>query len=619
MTEAVEDATVEVKDSKGNVVEVVAQNLAKGATNAQFDFVKAVTNDDRTGVWTVNGVEYSFDELELVADIVAASAAPVNQVQLYNLLTEAGIQNLNADFIGQYATAIDTATTTPEWAVDVQEIIDQVNKDNADDAAEAAVVKAVADATNQIQLLAALEANFDRVNKDWIAQYAAQDVDVDTVADIPMLNLDSANYFGETNGTDVARIQAAIDTVNNDAIFDPVTGLDTVADTSAKQAEVTSLIQKWIEDDVAPATAKADAIEASKIKEAAFRVAEATTENSVYNALVAYANITPDATLKTSELNTNLKAFYKGALDTVTKATLVADIQGGTDDIKNDIVVQADGDAVEDAVVKIGAAATTLAGTDNATNRAALKAELQKLANYTSHKTAAADKFLMSTIDDSRLVDYARELDADVIGTGNSVADVQGSISTVNNTASLSVALDTINDTASTAVQVRSALFDIAEANENHAEAGVTAVVTDFYNLSSQARLEVAELVIENRPGGGYADLDAILKTSAATYGDGALKDEIANHGTKVGEFNAIGDLNANPTTNATKAHLDTYGYAPYVALSTAQKLAVADHINGLTKDVAGVATPLDFSGDDEVKTLKAANDIIDAAIAAIQ
>lgn len=59
LAEKVENATVVVKDSKGEVRDVVARDIAKGATKAQFDFVKTVKADDLTGVWSVNGVDYS--------------------------------------------------------------------------------------------------------------------------------------------------------------------------------------------------------------------------------------------------------------------------------------------------------------------------------------------------------------------------------------------------------------------------------------------------------------------------------------------------------------------------------------------------------------------------------
>lgn len=605
-----EAVTIEVKDGEGNVVEVVAQDLLAGATSAQFDFTTAVAAADLAGAWTVAGVVYDFDELDLVQDIVTEATAD-NQVALYNLLIAAGIENVDADKIGTYAADIVTAngTTALVWAEDVQAVIDETNENAAEAAAEAAVVKTVVDATNQIQLLAALEANFERVNADWIADYAAENVTVAGPGTVGMLALTATNYFGEAAGADITGIQAAIDAANTTKIA----AADAAASTSAEQAAVTTLIQNWVEaDDPATPllTPKADAIEASNIKKAEFVVAEATTENSLYNALVAYANITPDATLKASELNANLKSFYKAAFDTKTKAALISDIQGGIADIKGDIVTAADTAALTEAATELGAAATTLTGTDNEANRDAFAAKLQKLADVTSHEAAATDKFLMSTIDETILVDYATKMDSDAIGALSTVADVQASVTAVNDAAAINAALDIVNDEDATLAEVRTALIDIAIEVAD----GITDVA--FINLPAQAQLEVAELVVEARPAApGYANLDAIILPADGT---GALATAMTAHGTELGKFNAIGDL-AAATVTSTKTALDTYAYAPYVALTNAQKIAVATEINSLTKDVSGTATPLDFGVADAVKTLAEANAIIDAAIAAIK
>lgn len=608
LTVAKTGVTVSVKNSKGAVVAVVAQDLAIGATSAQFDFVTPVLTADLAGVWTVGGVNYSFTELKLVQDIVTASTGIVNEVKLLGLLNEAGIKNINTDYIGvANGYAAEIVLKAPVKFVDVQKNIDDVNKVKADNATEAATVKTVVDSTNQIQLLAALQSKFARVNADWIANYSAK-----TIGGTALLALDGVVNPAHYNTT-VVQIQAAIDAENATQIG----LLDAAADTSTKQAAVTTAIQTWViaDDATTPlVTPKADAIKDSNIKKAAFVVAEATTENSLYNALVAYANITPDATLKASELNANLKTFYLAELNTGTnRVDLVADIILATDNIKTSIVTAADAIAVEAAVVDLGAAATTLSGTDNATNKAAFTAQLQKLASYTSHKTVAAEKFLMTTIDNALLVDYATAIDNDLIGAGSDVADVQASVTVVNDAQGLLASVAVIANSASTVAQVRDALVDLALANPN--------VKTDaFVELSSQIKLEVAQFVVTNR-----ANLEVpltaatITANGAGAYNTAAIGRAMADQVAKVAEFNAIGDLSTNPTAATTKLHLDTYAYAPYVALTNAQKIAVAGSINSLTKPVGDpvVITPLDFTGDDAVTTLKAANAIIDAAIAA--
>lgn len=592
-----------------------AQDLAKGATSAQFDFEKAVVAADLTGVWTVNGVEYSFTELELVADIITeASAGTVNEVALLNLLNEAGIKNVDDAYLADYA--VEIVAEAPVWFADVQKNIDDVNKDKAEDADEAVVVKAVADATTQVQLLTALQANFERVNPEWIVGYAQEDITA--VTGTNMLDLDQDNYFGTVGtGITAADIQLAIDTENAAQIATANGALPAGADTAAEQAKVTALIQTWVEaDDPATplVTPKADAIEASKIKEAAFKVAEATTENSLYNALVAYADVAADSQLKVSELNANLKATYLAELNTATnRADLVTAIIGGTDNIKTSIVTAADATALEDVLVDLGAAATTLAGTDNATNREAFKAELQKLASYTSHQTATNAKFLLSTIDETILVDYATQMDADGVGTGDSVATVQGSVTTVNDNKDLLVAVDVIADSASTVTQVRDALVDLALSDSN--------TTTDaFVEASSQVKLEIAQFVVDNRSSlEDPLTAGTVTADGFAAYNTNVIGKAAADHAAKVAQFNAIGDLSTPATVTGTKTALDTYAYAPYVALTNAQKLAVAEEINSLTKPVGSPAvdTPLDFSGADAVTTLAQANAYIDAAITA--
>ena len=174
------------------------------------------------------------------------------------------------------------------------------------EADKAAAVKAVKEAKNQVQLTAALT-KFPRVNNDWIVSYAT---------DLVVSNLDKT----------FDQIQEVIYSVNASSI----TAADNAL-TSAGQAKVTSLIEAYAKPDGEKETAKADKIAASKVKESAFTVAEATTPNNLYNALVGYANLVADekvtATLKVSELNTGLKAFYFAKLNKDALATAIKDGQ----------------------------------------------------------------------------------------------------------------------------------------------------------------------------------------------------------------------------------------------------------------------------------------------------
>lgn len=605
LKEEIKGATVEVKDSEGKVVATKSTDIAKGATSAQFDFEKAVNANDLKGVWTVDGVEYSFDELNLVKDI-NTNATAGNQLALLNNLKEAGITGVDEKLIAQYATALDAANPQAVTFADVQKIVDKVNKDAGKAADEAEVIKAVQKAETQVALYNVLKNNFERVNSDWAKEYASGDTNV---AGIKLTAPGSDNTIytdaSDTTGTTAEAVQKAIDAVNAKEIEKA----ETAATTAAKQAEVTALIQKWTKDDVAPAKDKAEAVKDSQVKEAVLRVKEATTQNSVYNSLVNLSNL--DKT--TGKLNAKLTSFYF-------EAQKVSALDKTVAKVNNEIITKADSEALKaalgDVVAAFGAintAETATPGSSTAVQKTALKTALQKVADYTSHLTGTA-KFDMSIVKDENLVAYAKVFaDSTAITNTSTVVNVVDKITPVNAAKSLDSALEAINHKDATATTVRAALTDIAVADTTNG--------TDFIDLSPQAKLEVAEMVLKNRKtqqDEKYANLDAILDNS----GEGALADAIEAHADKVDKFNAIGDL-ASSSTSATKGHLDEFAYDAYVALTAAQKIAVAEEINKLVHvDKDGKATPYNFtkgSGKDEVKTLKAANDIIDAAIAKVK
>lgn len=653
LAEKVEQATVTVTDNTGAAHEVVATDLAAGATFAQFNFVTAIEGD-LEGVWTVNNASYDFDDLSKAAAIVKA-ANDENQVQLLSLLNEAGLEGVDADNIVKYQDDIKTATDK-ETLADIQVIITKSNEDAGKVADKAVAVKAVKEAKNQVQLLNALQdGGFERVNSAWASAYAGGKK---ATADIAP-NLSVAGFLFTAAGSDntivkesgkdqsfdaatneVAlsattataydEIQAIVDQVNLEKIIAD----NEVADTAAKQAAVTALVEKWVEADEEGDTDKADMIEASNIKVAAFNVVEATTQVNLYNALVALANASDDLDIK--DLNANLRADYLVELDASTvratqKAAIVgndiddsgSDVQGAVNSLEAAIVTAADSTALGKAETGVYAL------TANSTN-AQIKAALQRLADVTAHETGA-DKFDMSTVREDQLKNYVTVKDTDpasvkgfATATTKTLANAKTIIEKVNGVIAETDALKTINNTNSTAVDVRAALLELALITiEDTTPAGDGAVeeAQKFVNLSPQARLEVAEFVIDARKlaGAGSTNdftLDAIIDQDATTgNGAGELTDAILAHSTKFGKFNAIGNL-ASATTTKTQAALADYGYKAYTDLSTVKKIAVAEEINKLTKkDADGNDVSLDFGGTDKVTTLKAANEIIDAAI----
>lgn len=598
-----------VKDSTGAVVEVVAQDLAAGTTTAQFDLVTPVAATDLTGVWNVNGVSYSFTELKTVQDIVTASTGTVNEVKLYNLLVDAGIKNVNADLIGIATTgyAAEIVTEAPVKLVDVQKIIDDVNKAAVDTDTEKAVVKKVVDATNQIQLLAALKDNgFERVNDEWIAGYATE-----TIGGTAMLALDGVATPADYNVTK-AQIQTAIDAENGDAI----TTDDTAANTAAKQAAVTALIQKWTADDVAPATTKADAIKASDINRLGFVVAEATTENSLYNALVAYANATTDTVLKASELNPNLKAAYLTALNGGTvRANAVTGFTGAsasaTYAYKTNVVTAADTAAKNAAMADIVTKFTALnSDATNVTKQAEFKASLQKLADVTSHETVANKKFLMSTIDDANLVAYSAAFAAGTAINGtDTVANVQTKVIGVNNSAGAVAQLKAINE-ATTAQEVKVVLDELA--------------IADYVDVPSADKLHIAEQVLALRDT-LTAGRDALAAAGTASGNTTTLANEFVNlaevegnlvvastgviavYDALVLEF-AYSELTS---TSVTVTQLGLLGYDAFDNLTAGQKSLVAEAFKA-NYPMDSTPAAIDYA------TLKAVKTAIDTAIAGL-
>lgn len=573
LTEAKTNVTVQVKDNKGNVVAVVPQDLAKGETSASFDFVTPLTADPE-GVWTVNGVQYDFNAVKHFNDIVAAAQSG-NEVKTLAALNAAGLTDVKEENIPDYVQAIQDAANNGELETlaDIQTLIIKVNADSISKDEEAAVVKAVVEATNQVQLLAALQNKaFARVNADWIVAYKTE---LDATTD-------------PTAKDTVAEIQAIVDGVNQAQID----AANTAATSSAEQNAVTALIQQYVKDDeaTAPVKVKADAIKKSQIKAAVFKVKEASTQTSVYSALTGLAALDP-ANLPAASLNIYLKADYLAA-QAAYKGSIDASSPTAVADIKTNIVDQAANDALTAALNNVTSLTKDSAAAD-------IKAALQKLANVTSHETDEANKFDMSTVKDALLVQYATEIEN---SSATDLASVKAAIAKVNAASDVEGSLATINNTASTAADVKAALLEIA----------LSKGFNDYIDAPSQVQLEVAQLVIDNRPAGGYDKLDDILDDS----GDGALKDQLDAHAARVQKFNNIGDL-ANATTSSVKAALDDYKYAGYVSLTNTQKVAVAQEILKLTKDVNGTATPLDFSGDDAVKSFKEADDYIKAAIAA--
>lgn len=610
LAEAKENVTVEVIDNNGEKVPVQAQDIPAGAVGAQFDFETEYAGK-LEGVWTVNGVEYDFDAVAKLEAIINA-ATNGNQVKLLEALNNANVENVKEELIAGYLSALNSGSGDIEDIEDVQNIIDKVNADNLTQVEKDAIVTSVSESKTQVALLKALSNNFKRVNSEWVVDYVGGvgGTSNDSVAGFVITSVGTNGVVADGTSDPASAlsyddIQTIIDVVNARKI----NAADSVANTAEKQAEVTSLIKEWVEDDnpdTPDVTPKADAIEASEINRLGFVVAEAKTQNSLYNALVAYANATPDSVLKVSDLNPILKPEYLSKLDSVRStavSSFTANSSSASYDYKTNVVNAADSTALTSALATID----SLTGQSNISD---IKKALQRLADITAHKTGL-DKFDMSTVKEDQLSNYATGFANTASSSNNSLTTVNTTITTVNAGIDENKALETITNVKSTLEDVRSALLYLSLKHSNTTTNG-------FVNASTQAQKEYTQFIIDNRSSLASPLTSASITDDGNTsYSVNAIGKAMQDHSARLSKFNTIGNL-AAATKLTIKTALDNYGYENYAKLTDAQKLEVADAIKGLTKDVSGTATPLDFSSNDAVTTFAEANAIIDNAIAEV-
>jgi len=587
LTEASTEVTVKVEDDKGNVVEVnPVAVLDVGETVATFTFKAALTADP-VGIWKVNGVEFDANAQAAVAAVNAAT----NQVQLLAALKSTYFTGVVDAYIAQYQEEISGKNfATVE---EVQKAIDKVNKDQSGNAAAEAVTKA----KNQVELLAALQnGGFERVNADLIAEYANKETTPGTkdytVADTP------------------SKVQALIDAVNLEAAEDAVDAADTTTAT-ALTADAISKAQKLVtalpeETDGEKATKKGlqDRI---NVANAFAKVKGATTQASLLSALKA-------PVLKLQNIDDKLAKYYKDKLVPASITSVAYDIQGEIVDAGNTA-------AVDDYVAKIGEvkAETTTADLKalltelkriNATDftatindslledyRAAIVTadaadknttakintiiqdtnantnELGEVADFDA-TTQTADE-LLALLKDKKLalknvVDANKDAyfaDVALIKTeaGKTVEDLQKAINTVNFVANA--------NSASTAAQMQAALTGLA----------VNASYADYVNLTSAAKLEVAELVLAARAeatGSKFADLEEIT-TAFETVVDGYTTD--------------LSNVNAATSIAAMKAALDTDTFPKFKALGDLEKVEKAELVLEKLEELKGLEKPTQF------------------------
>lgn len=624
-------ATVVVKDGKNNVVEVNPVDISAGDTVASFTFKTAIKTDALVGVWTVDGKEYSFDAINQLKDITEAASGS-DQVKLLSTLNAAGIKNIDEDKLGVYASAIVDAS--PETLADVQKAIDEVNKSEAEKDAEAAAVKAVVDATNQVQLLNALKANFEFVNADWNVKYAAAVVTNSSDADVALADLTKDNSAGVTFGA----IQDAINGVNDAevaAAYDKAFKSLKASDVSAARTLANSYLST---DKDAVITKKEAANDSLDVLDALIRVNTATTNNSLKTALVALDNlettlvekyknntlgVTVDDEFDIKLVNDSLLAEYRAEIAKTTDIgkknqrkdieTIIKKVNGDTADT---LLGKVTGATTADELLKALKAypgvkqvsdinkasywAETLESapgqedgslndnfynvTDLDTVQAAVDAaNLEAVGNATvSNIISKLNVFGLDNVVPANAVAYEKakaNIASATVGATNkaTVENVKEKVAAVNKQVTVDAQVKAIND-AETVLEVKTALDALANVGE----------VTDYLKIRSVDRDFVAAYVLDQRPEGGY---NAAEETTALAAVAGKVTTAQGAHASALAGINGI---KLTDTPDAVVIALDAILDETFDALSNTEKsLKAQEFQDKLVYDETGaIKTP---------------------------
>ncbi|WP_438335175.1 hypothetical protein ACIR03_01555 [Clostridium cochlearium] len=485
--------------------------LAEGATQADFEFVTPFAEDyEFTGVWTVNGEPYSFDAINQLAAI-AAAVEDGNEVKLQAALDAAGITYNDETKMPQYLEALGEEGATESLEA-VQKAISEIDKDAVEQADKAAAVKAVADAKTQAQLLAALEANFELVNSDWIVDYANDE----TNGLLGFTATDPADVE-----TDFETIQGKINAINFAKVEPKVTAANMSLD-SEKVAKARTLVTKWIpageEDEV---TIKDWALDGLALEDALIAVNEAKTNTALKAALVNLDNLENELLKKYEGVTIDGVTTTRTDdfdIETVKDENLTAyRTEIGNAELKNknqrsdiqDIIIQVNDNAAAQAKADVLAALNKVDSKTVAADVVALLEQNQKL-NELDNKVnpAYAEAYKKAIVETEATGDPAVKF-----ADANAVNTLVGDVNKAEDAAALLAAVNV----ATTPADMSKALVAL--------EAGQDPAVTDFTNLSSQEKLEVAEIVIALRnaeEGKKFADSNAALG-AVTTESTGAI------------------------------------------------------------------------------------------------
>jgi hypothetical protein len=546
LEEALEGVTVTVINPENEEVEVEAQDLEEGATSATFAFVKALEEDPTTGVWTVNGVEYDFDERAAVAKVREAT----NLVELWEALQSDYFIGAVEENIEAYNAADKSELVTAE---DVNKMIADVNASLVD--AET-IIQPIVDAikaNNELQLLRALQNDaFTDVYSELIVKYKEK--------------LDAEDFFANA---DIAKIQKTI--------FEANVSADKEALTLGDVSEVT-------EDLELPAKGKYGTTitwKAAENQEYLTDEGKVTRPSAVDND----ATVTLTATIaigedearvtETKQITVTIKALDKAksiyAFEYDLPENLVAEEEAVVGVTFKAVENLGEGyDAVRFAFIAEGPEGSTVTFKATDTNETEHTFENEGYWGPEAGFAVGADYDVDTDweLTFSEAGEYTITFSL-IDATSETEEVVNGITETVTVTVDKAYVVR-VNE-ATTAEEMRTALTALALA-EN---------VSDYINLSSQGKLEVAELVLADR-----ADEE---DEEFATKQDAINALDSSKGGAIKARADFIEGVNTADSINTMKTALDKAQLPEFQALGALEKVEVAELVyNALNAFEAG-------------------------------
>ncbi|WP_438335170.1 hypothetical protein ACIR03_01495 [Clostridium cochlearium] len=553
------DKLLSVKPFKGYDVDKVADYLTKIKTAPQATTIAGIQK-------LIDDVNTTEENTEIGNLVEAAKTAMAALTTTPNGMVQKDGKDTDVSLIEAAQKAIDKLPETLPEAVAKTKSVDVDYKAKAQETInEMKIVAPVIDAgTNQIKLLAALQNKaFVRVNADLITDYdTALDGSKKTVKDI----------------------QAAIDTANKTAATTAVTA----AEGSLKAADVAKA-QALVNNLPAETDAEKAAVKVLQDKlnvvNALIAVADAKTEAELLAAL-------QNKVLELTDVNPAAIADYKLLVDGDANAdpvvkeadiTTAAKVQTNVITAGNTAALKAAVKDVEDNFAKYEA--------DKAEDQAKALKELNRLAEVTEDVDAKKiDAALVEKYIDAIKADLAKTEGKTIPGEDSAKAKaIQALIDATNDAKEANARLAAVN-AATNASEMRTALTAVAIAEKT----------TDYINLSSQDKLEVAELVLVTRN-----KIEAAEGVKAKEFANTkAVTDAITTESTGAIAVRAafIEAVNEATDINGMNTALDSDVFPEFKALGSLEKVEKAELVYNKLAELKALDTPSSFKTIAEIK-----------------